>query len=348
MKLNKLKDSLVGLAIVLFFNGCNSLDISNLWNYDAELVWNDDNLATAYVTDLYGDIFKGWDTGADNTAEQQTGIPFMLSTITTSGSGYKRWNYTNIRNINLGIEYLAEGTCSESVKNSLTGQMLFMRAYQYGEMIVYHGGMPYITKVQDKDKDDLFVTRNSTAECFDLLIKDLDDAISLLPAKAKGNDYGRIDQCFAKAYKAKMLLYKASPQFNPSNRYDNKYSYVAANKTEIIASSVVNAANELGSKVIVAATMSGHSARAISNLRPNAPILATVPTRKVARTLALSYGVYPVVVNEYNSTDEVINDGVTQAKKFVELNSGDKIVIAGGFPNTGKKTTNFMKIEEIE
>lgn len=98
-----------------------------------------------------------------------------------------------------------------------------MRAYQYGEMIVYHGGMPYITKVQDKDKDDLFVTRNSTAECFDLLIKDLDDAISLLPAKAKGNDYGRIDQCFAKAYKAKMLLYKASPQFNPSNRYDNKY-----------------------------------------------------------------------------------------------------------------------------
>ena len=53
MKLNKLKDSLVGLAIVLFFNGCNSLDISNLWNYDAELVWNDDNLATAYVTDLY-------------------------------------------------------------------------------------------------------------------------------------------------------------------------------------------------------------------------------------------------------------------------------------------------------
>ena len=52
MKLNKLKDSLVGLAIVLFFNGCNSLDISNLWNYDAELVWNDDNLATAYVLSL--------------------------------------------------------------------------------------------------------------------------------------------------------------------------------------------------------------------------------------------------------------------------------------------------------
>ena len=102
----------------------------------------------------------------------------MLSTITTSGSGYKRWNYTNIRNINLGLEYLAEGGCTESVKNSLTGQMLFMRAYQYGEMVVYHGGMPYITKAQDKDEDDLYVTRTSTAECFDLIIKDLDDAIA--------------------------------------------------------------------------------------------------------------------------------------------------------------------------
>ena len=99
MKLNKLKDSLVGLAIVLFFNGCNSLDISNLWNYDAELVWNDDNLATAYVTDLYGDIFKGWDTGADNTAEQQTGIPFMLSTITTSGSGSVSYTHLTLPTI---------------------------------------------------------------------------------------------------------------------------------------------------------------------------------------------------------------------------------------------------------
>ena len=40
-------------------------------------------------------------------------------------------------------------------------------------------------KVQDKDKDDLFVTRNSTAECFDLLIKDLDDAIVCFLQKRK-------------------------------------------------------------------------------------------------------------------------------------------------------------------
>ena len=131
-------------------------------------------------------------------------------------------------------------------------------------------------------------------------------------------------------------------------RYDNKYDFTATEETEIIAQSVVNASNQLNSKAIVAATMSGHTAAAISNLRPNAPILATVPSEKVAKAVSLNYGVYPVVVNEYNSTDEVVSDGTTQAKKFFELTSGDKIIITGGFPNTGKKTTNFMKIEEIK
>ena len=53
--------------------------------------------------------------------------------------------------------------------------------------------------------------------------------------------------------------------------------------------------------------MSGHSARAISNLRPNALILAPVTTAKVAKGLALNYGVYPTVVKEYDSTDEIVN-----------------------------------------
>ena len=52
MKLNKIKQLSIGLATILLVNGCNSLDISNLWNYDADLVWNDDNLATAYVISM--------------------------------------------------------------------------------------------------------------------------------------------------------------------------------------------------------------------------------------------------------------------------------------------------------
>ena len=117
--------------------------------------------------------------------------------------------------------------------------------------------------------------------------------------------------------------------------------------TSIIAESVVTASNDIEAKVIVAATMSGHTAKEISNLRPSAPILATVVNEKVARELALNYGVYPTIVKEYNSTDEVVNDGKKKAQEFANLSKNDHIVITGGFPNTGNKVTNFMKIEEI-
>ena len=94
--------------------------------------------------------------------------------------------------------------------------------------------------------------------------------------------------------------------------------------------------------------MSGFSAQKISNLKPDAIILAPVPSERVARKLALNWGVYPVVTPEYSSTDELVKDAIKQAKEFMPLNKGDKIIITGGFPNTGAKATNFMKIENID
>ena len=136
----------------------------------------------------------------------------------------------------------------------------------------------------------------------------------------------------------------AEKHYNYDKKFDVKWE---SNITETIAKSVVTASKEIGAKVIVAATMSGKTATKISNLKPITPILATVPSGKVARSLALNWGVYPTVVAEYNSTDEVVSDAKIQVNKFIELNKGDNIIITGGFPNTGVKVTNFMKIEEI-
>lgn len=132
------------------------------------------------------------------------------------------------------------------------------------------------------------------------------------------------------------------------NKYGKKYDAITEHEMhDLIANSVVSAAKDLDVKVIVTATMSGFTAQKVSNLKPDAYILATVPNEQVARSLVLNWGVYPVVVPEYNSTDEVVTDGIAKAKEFINLEKGDKIIITGGFPNTGNKTTNFMKIEEI-
>lgn len=225
--MKKIKYGIIGTVLVLggMMTSCDTLDIDNLNSYDESMVWHDANLATAYVNNLYTECFGNWNAGADNNSEQVTGMPWYLGTITETGGAYKSWNYTAIRHINEAIKRLEEGQLDGEIANSLLGQAYFMRAYMYYWMVLHHGGVPYIKVPQDKDVDDLYVKRNSTPECFQFMIEDLDHAITLLPEKIVGSsaDYGRIDQCFAKAWKAKTLLLKCSPQFNPSNQWDNAY-----------------------------------------------------------------------------------------------------------------------------
>ncbi len=115
-----------------------------------------------------------------------------------------------------------------------------------------------------------------------------------------------------------------------------------------ICTSAVEAAKILDAKLIVTASLKGSSAIMVSNLKPICPVLANVRDEKVARSLAASYGVYPVVVKDLESTDEVVEVAITEAKRFMELQKNDVLIITGGFPNNvPTKHTNFMKIEVL-
>lgn len=131
--------------------------------------------------------------------------------------------------------------------------------------------------------------------------------------------------------------------------YQGKFSYTQrVGITQTIANCVVESASMLHAKLIVASTVSGFTARKISNLKPDCLIVAACPNEEVARRLALNWGVYPVLVPMLETTDEVIQASIEAAKKIMPLNKGDIIVITGGLPNTGvRKSTNIMKIEEI-
>lgn len=118
--------------------------------------------------------------------------------------------------------------------------------------------------------------------------------------------------------------------------------------TGAIAHSAVEVSNSLKAKLIIAATMSGYTARKISNLKPRCLVLATCPNDRVAKSLALDWGVYTKITKVYESTDEVVEDAILKAKEFANLQSKDIIIITGGLPNnTENKQTNLMKIEEI-
>ncbi len=119
--------------------------------------------------------------------------------------------------------------------------------------------------------------------------------------------------------------------------------------TEAIAAAVVSSLDNVDVKAIVVPTTGGHSAKVISNLRPNPVVLAICPNEKVARKLTLNYGVNPIVVeHDDTSMDLVVEHAKRLAKSILKLDPLDKIIVTGGIhSNPTIKQTNFLKIEEI-
>ena len=133
------------------------------------------------------------------------------------------------------------------------------------------------------------------------------------------------------------------------NKINREYDFGRKNNiSEMIAYSTVEAANSIDAKLIIASTISGYTARKVSNMKPNCPILATTLNEKIARSLALCYGVETCVVPVLKTTDEIVEETIKIGTKLYDLKENDKVVITGGFSKRGQKSnTNVMQIEII-
>lgn len=132
-----------------------------------------------------------------------------------------------------------------------------------------------------------------------------------------------------------------------------KFDYAAKDKnrtgvTNAIADAVVETASRLNAKLICAATISGKTAKMISNLKPSVPILALVTEEKTGRRLALNWGVEPALLPICKSTDEILTKSIEAAKEYMDLQEKDIIITTGSFTTKAESgPTNLMKIEEI-
>jgi hypothetical protein len=120
-------------------------------------------------------------------------------------------------------------------KNKLKGEALFFRAYRYFEMMKRYGGVPLILVPQERN-DDLLVSRSSTSDTFKQIITDLNDAINYLPAvsSTSGNNNGRVHKGTAMALKGRILLYWASPQFDPKQLSTDRWQEAYKSNLEAI------------------------------------------------------------------------------------------------------------------
>lgn len=117
--------------------------------------------------------------------------------------------------------------------------------------------------------------------------------------------------------------------------------------TGSVAYSVAVCAKKLSAVAIVTPTISGYTARKIGKLRSNCPVIAISPSIDTVKSLALHYGVQPVLANNIETFDDIINMARECTKAMMKVNEGDKIIITGGYPFSKVKHTNFMKIEEL-
>lgn len=143
------------------------------------------------------------------------------------------------------------------------------------------------------------------------------------------------------------VIYSAEKDINYNYMMEQAAKTEKKDTTGSLAYSVAGCANRLQCKAIFAPTMSGYTAKKMSRFRPFCPVIAVSPNLSTVKSLALNFGVYPILIDDLKSLDAIIERSKKIAQEFLNLQEKDTIIITGGYPFKKVKHTNFMKIEEI-
>ena len=119
------------------------------------------------------------------------------------------------------------------------------------------------------------------------------------------------------------------------------------NAVDAISHATCGMAIDLKASAIAVCSLSGKTVRMVSRFRSPCPILGVTTNEKTWHKLGMSWGVIPVMVEYFNSTDVLFYVAAREAKKAFNLKSGDRIVITGGMTNGMSGNTNLIKVEMI-
>ncbi len=218
--------------------------------YDDTFYQNEDR-TDWYINKLYYNFFLGYNSPlktvvglytADQAGitEEIGGVQNLInpnitySTADDVPSGYygtklenkvKNEPYHRIRDINTFLEEIdVKGAgLSQEYRNGAKGQMYYLRAIQYFDLMRTYGGVPLVTTVQNASSTDpaTQLPRASVSEVVAQIVADLDKAAELLPGQWDAANYGRFTRGAALAQKSRVLLTFASPLFNKDWDTDN-------------------------------------------------------------------------------------------------------------------------------
>ena len=115
----------------------------------------------------------------------------------------------------------------------------------------------------------------------------------------------------------------------------------------------VRTARNVNAKAIIIPTQFGQTARLMSNFRPTMPMIAVTPNSTVQRRMMAYWGVTPIIGEQKDATQDIIQQAIDQAKEFGLVKAGDLCVITAGDPVTNDiagvgHVTNMMYVIEVK
>lgn len=232
-----LKFLAIGAMATALLSSCSDiLDKKPLTEISDTDLWADPALVQSFVNSRYNQVGCNAAESMQSSIVDETELTWLRGCETHNfarlsptdlgrmngawwGWDNRSWKtkWTNIANCNIFFEQIdLVGFADEQLKTRLIGQVRFIRAFEYWDIIARWGGVPIITKsytINDRGEI-LDQKRSSYKECIDFLIQELDQAAKELPASWSGDDYGRATSVAAQALKSRILLYAASPLMN--------------------------------------------------------------------------------------------------------------------------------------
>jgi starch-binding outer membrane protein, SusD/RagB family len=200
-------------------------------------VWNDPALIQAFVNNIYFGIPHGHTNQmmASLTDESMYNADFGASNVTKSlvtpsdyytwdmdwtAQGYRKYTwdviYKFLRATNVFMDKIEDAPFlpeEEDWRQRLIGEVHFLRAYLYHNLVSMYGGVPILTSAFTLS-DDFELPRNTYKESIDFIVSELDKAAELLPLAHNTDNKGRANKGAALALKSRVLLHAASELYH--------------------------------------------------------------------------------------------------------------------------------------
>lgn len=256
---------LISLLAVLSFSCSDELDYTEVTSYSKEQVFSSFSRTANFVTDIYGRLDYDYGLYGDAmlaSVTDEADYAWATSSIHNFYNGAwsalnpRSENWTNfyaaIRAANFYLE-ASEGQTFEGNKydktyeeqlvrfNRYQYEVRFLRAYYYFGLVRQYGDVPFTTEVLTESEANQ-LSRVSSDEIFDFIVTECDAIVDHLPVKytnltdGANNETGRVGKIAVMALKARVLLYQASPLFNPTNDKQRWKDAAVASKAVIDAS----------------------------------------------------------------------------------------------------------------